>query len=47
MRVLRHPLQHWGWLALFIGLMIALVVGGILASRRLESVPEEATLKRG
>ena len=47
LRVLRHPLQHWGWLALFIGLTIALVVGGILASRRLESVPAEAVLKRG
>lgn len=47
MRVLRHPLQHWGWLTLFICLTIVLIVGGILAGRRLESVPSEAALKRG
>ena len=40
LRVLRHPLQHWGWLALFIGLTCALIGGGILASRRLETVTE-------
>lgn len=37
LRVLRHPVQHWGWLALFIGLAVALVVGGILASHKLET----------
>jgi membrane protein YqaA with SNARE-associated domain len=37
LRVLRHPLQYWGWLLLFIGLTVALIVGGILASRRLET----------
>lgn len=41
LRVLRHPLQHWGWLALFVGLTISLVLGGIFLSRRLESVPAE------
>ena len=41
LRVLRHPIQHWGWLALFIGLAVALVGGGILAGRRLETVSAE------
>ena len=41
LRVLRHPLQHWGWLALFIALTVVLVVGGVILSRRLESVPEK------
>lgn len=41
LRVLRHPLQHWGWLALFVGLAVALLAGGIAVSRRLESVPAE------
>jgi membrane protein YqaA with SNARE-associated domain len=41
LRVLRHPLQHWGWLALFIVLTCALVAGGIVMSRRLEAVPAE------
>jgi membrane protein YqaA with SNARE-associated domain len=40
LRVLRHPLQHWGWLALFIGLTGALIAGGIFASQRLETVGE-------
>jgi len=39
LRVLRHPLQHWGWMALFVALMVALVAGGLSASRRLETVP--------
>lgn len=38
LRVLRHPMQHWGWLLLFLGLTGLLVIGGILASRRLETV---------
>ena len=42
LRVLRHPLQHWGWLALFIGVTIAVVVGGIIASQRLETAPASA-----
>lgn len=36
LRVLRHPMQHWGWLVLFLCLTAALIVGGIVASRRLE-----------
>jgi membrane protein YqaA with SNARE-associated domain len=39
LRVLRHPLQHWGWLALFIVLTVLLVVVGIIGSRRLDAVP--------
>lgn len=46
LRVLRHPLQHWGWLALFVGLTIALLFGGILLSRRLESIPEMEAFER-
>jgi membrane protein YqaA with SNARE-associated domain len=39
LRVLRHPLQHWGWLVLFIVLTVLLVAAGIIGSRRLEAVP--------
>ena len=38
-RALRHPTQHWGWILLFVGMTIGLVVGGILVNRRLETVP--------
>lgn len=41
LRVLRHPVQHWGWLALFVGLAVAVVAGGIVASHRLETVGAE------
>jgi membrane protein YqaA with SNARE-associated domain len=41
LRVLRHPLQYWGWLALFVGLAVALVIGGIVAGRQLEAAPAE------
>ncbi|HTZ84230.1 MAG TPA: VTT domain-containing protein [Candidatus Acidoferrales bacterium] len=37
LRVLRHPVQHWGWLALFLAIACALIVGGIIASRKLEA----------
>ena len=37
LRVLRHPMQYWGWLLLFIALAGALVSGGILATQRLET----------
>jgi membrane protein YqaA with SNARE-associated domain len=43
LRVLRHPLQYWGWLAFFIGLTALLIVGGIIAGRRLEEVSVERT----
>jgi membrane protein DedA with SNARE-associated domain len=37
LRVLRHPTQHWGWIAVGFILAVVLVVGGILVSRRLET----------
>lgn len=46
LRVLRHPMQHWGWLALFIFLAVVLVVGGIVMSRRLETEPADETAAR-
>jgi membrane protein YqaA with SNARE-associated domain len=41
LRVLRHPLDHWGWLIFFAGMMCILVTGGVLLSRRLETVTSE------
>ena len=41
LRVLRHPLDHWGWLILFVGLTLGLIAGGVLMSRRLETVCSE------
>jgi membrane protein YqaA with SNARE-associated domain len=35
-RVLRHPLQHWGWLLLSLTMIAALIAAGILMGRRLE-----------
>ncbi len=40
-RVILHPTQYWGWLALFIGVVVALVAGGILVQRRLISNPAQ------
>jgi membrane protein YqaA with SNARE-associated domain len=40
-RVLRHPLQHWGWLLFALALIAGLIGGGILMGRRLEAVPAE------
>jgi len=40
LRVIRHPFQHWGWLALFIGLTGALIAAGIFASHRLETASD-------
>lgn len=37
LRVLRHPTQHWGWIAGGVALAIVLLIVGILASRRLET----------
>lgn len=36
-RALRHPMQHWGWMLLFIGITAALIAGGIVISHRLET----------
>jgi membrane protein YqaA with SNARE-associated domain len=41
LRILRHPIQHWGWLVFFIGFTVALVVGGVLLNRRLAPAPAE------
>jgi membrane protein YqaA with SNARE-associated domain len=41
LRVLRHPGQHWGWMALFAALTLALIVAGILLNRRLAAAPAE------
>jgi len=37
-RVLRHPTQYWGWLSLFIAMILGLIAGGILINRRLATV---------
>lgn len=37
LRVLRHPVEHWGWLTLFLAIACAVIVGGIIASRKLEA----------
>jgi membrane protein YqaA with SNARE-associated domain len=34
-RVLRHPLQYWGWMLLFAVLCISFIVTGILLNRRM------------
>jgi membrane protein YqaA with SNARE-associated domain len=36
-RILRHPIQHWGWLLAFTAAAVALVATGILVNRRLQS----------
>ena len=41
LRVLRHPMQHWGWLVLFAAVAVTLVAGGILATHRLEAAAAE------
>jgi len=39
-RVLRHPLQHWGWLLIFVVLVASLIGGGVLIGRRLRLNPQ-------
>jgi membrane protein YqaA with SNARE-associated domain len=36
-RVLRHPVQYWGWLLLFAAIFVAVVTAGILINRRTET----------
>lgn len=38
LRVLRHPVQYWPWMLGFVLIAVVLVVAGILANRRLETV---------
>ncbi len=33
-RVLRHPMQYWGWFALLIGAVAVLIAAGVLVHRR-------------
>jgi membrane protein YqaA with SNARE-associated domain len=40
LRVLRHPMQYWGWLLLFATLTLCFVGGGILLERRLAPAAE-------
>jgi hypothetical protein len=32
-------MQYWGWMLLFAALTVALIAGGIMISRRLETAP--------
>jgi membrane protein YqaA with SNARE-associated domain len=41
LRVLRHPTQHWGWIAGGLILAMILVAAGILLSRRLETAASD------
>jgi membrane protein YqaA with SNARE-associated domain len=34
-RVIRHPLQYWGWLLMFTAIVFALIAGGILINKRI------------
>jgi membrane protein YqaA with SNARE-associated domain len=34
-RVLRHPVQYWGWLLLFAAVILSLIMAGIVLNRRL------------
>lgn len=34
-RVLRHPVQYWGWLLLFCAIFLLLILSGILINRRI------------
>ena len=42
-RALRHPIQYWGWLALFAAIILGLVGAGILINRRLETLSAAPT----
>ena len=37
LRVLRHPMQYWGWMLLMLAITLTLIAAGILLSRRLET----------
>jgi membrane protein YqaA with SNARE-associated domain len=39
LRVLRHPLDHWGWLIFFVALTAGVIAGGIFVSHRLDGEP--------
>lgn len=46
LRVLRHPLQYWGWLLSFLAITVAFIVGGIVASRWAETSTSEREAAR-
>ena len=37
LRVLRHPVQYWGWLLVFVLVIVAIAGGGILLQKKMES----------
>jgi membrane protein YqaA with SNARE-associated domain len=41
LRVLRHPMQYWGWLLFFLAVTAALIGGGIFLTRHLEPASAE------
>ena len=41
LRVLRHPVEHWGWLVVFISMTATLIAGGILIHRWLPAASAE------
>ena len=34
-RVLRHPVQYWGWLLLFAAVIVSVILAGIVVNKRL------------
>ena len=40
-RALSHPGQHWGWLLLFLIVIVGLILGGVLANRQLATAAAE------
>jgi membrane protein YqaA with SNARE-associated domain len=36
-RVLRHPVQYWGWLLLFAAVILGMIMAGVVLNRRLEA----------
>jgi membrane protein YqaA with SNARE-associated domain len=46
-RALRHPIEHWGWLALFAVIILGLVGTGVLINRRLGTLSAPPTCARG
>ncbi len=37
LRVLRHPTQYWGWLLVFVAVIVAIAGGGVLVQKKLAS----------
>ena len=44
LRVLRHPMQYWGWLLVFVPVIVLVIAAGILIQKKLEAsaAPEPA-----